>query len=298
MTSSVYSRQGISKSPVSTRMGPIMHSQAGNLPLFGGYGDPGDEESPRSSSRGRSGSSGGSSRSRGRSTRGGGEDEEYIGMGGTFSENQQALGTYRGGLEKTAAGRHHLYGKPSNEGSEMGLGPFTRLFAAVQNGQVKGLDKGADIRHLMGVSTQMNGGVQTRPTALREVGDPYIARLNAAHQDHLARTKAAQAAPAASAAPNSTNKNGYGAFLNLPPGSRVDRRFVDSDGDGIDDRYQTGPGQPRGGGTRPNVPVRPTPIRPTPPSTPTSPSTPPAPPSLPNNPSSGINWKKRPRRRA
>jgi len=40
----------------------------------------------------------------------------------------------------------------------------------------------------------------------------------------------------------------YGAFLNLPPGSKVPKDFVDRDGDRIDDRYQTGPGQPRGGG--------------------------------------------------
>jgi hypothetical protein len=39
----------------------------------------------------------------------------------------------------------------------------------------------------------------------------------------------------------------YGKFLNLPAGSKVDRAFRDSDKDGIDDRYQSGPGQPRGG---------------------------------------------------
>lgn len=44
---------------------------------------------------------------------------------------------------------------------------------------------------------------------------------------------------------------GYGEFLNLPPGSKVDRRFIDKDGDGIDDRYQSGPGQRRGGSATP-----------------------------------------------
>lgn len=40
----------------------------------------------------------------------------------------------------------------------------------------------------------------------------------------------------------------YGKFLNLPEGSRVPKDFRDSDRDGVDDRYQTGPGQPSGGG--------------------------------------------------
>lgn len=43
----------------------------------------------------------------------------------------------------------------------------------------------------------------------------------------------------------------YGAYMNLPPGSRVTRDFVDRDGDRIDDRYQSGPGQPRGGSAAP-----------------------------------------------
>jgi len=66
-----------------------------------------------------------------------------------------------------------------------------------------------------------------------------------------------------SAAPDG---NSYGAFMNLPSGSRVDRRFVDKDGDGTDDRYQSGPGKPRGGGTggvKP-MPVKPSPVRPAP----------------------------------
>ena len=65
---------------------------------------------------------------------------------------------------------------------------------------------------------------------------------------------------------NATNQSGYGDFLNLPPGSKTDRRFVDNDGDGTDDRYQSGPGKPRGGGTggvKP-MPVKPSPVRPTP----------------------------------
>jgi len=69
-----------------------------------------------------------------------------------------------------------------------------------------------------------------------------------------------------SAAPDG---NSYGAFMNLPSGSRVDRRFVDKDGDGTDDRYQSGPGKPRGGGTggvKP-MPVKPSPVRPAPPLT-------------------------------
>lgn len=49
----------------------------------------------------------------------------------------------------------------------------------------------------------------------------------------------------------SNNRNEYGAFLNLPPGSKVDRRFVDRDGDGTDDRYQAAPGRPRGGSSSP-----------------------------------------------
>jgi hypothetical protein len=35
----------------------------------------------------------------------------------------------------------------------------------------------------------------------------------------------------------------YGEWINLPPGVKTDRRLMDSDGDGIDDRRQTGPGQ-------------------------------------------------------
>jgi hypothetical protein len=41
-----------------------------------------------------------------------------------------------------------------------------------------------------------------------------------------------------------TPSSGYGDFINLPPGSRVTKDFIDKDGDGIDDRYQPGPGQP------------------------------------------------------
>jgi hypothetical protein len=36
----------------------------------------------------------------------------------------------------------------------------------------------------------------------------------------------------------------YGIWLDLPPGTPVIGNFVDTDGDGIDDRLQPGPGQP------------------------------------------------------
>ena len=334
-----------------------------------GYGDPGEDEAPRSRGRRGRGGSRGSSRNQS-----GGDEEDPYSTGKSWLDGA-ATANLRGALERTQAGREHLYGKASNAGSESGIGPFTRLFAAVKNGQIEGLGKDDNLRHLMGVSTQYsNAGAG--PGSLKGKGDPYIERLNAAHQQYLARGQANQTAPAPSsssgfvpsrvpgsstpeiermraerlarsqasssnsvpanvqtawnqymnppagtggvkptremmalfdqygltnqpsqpsAASSSTNRNGYGAFLNLPPGSRVDRRFVDSDGDGIDDRYQSGPGQPRGGGTKPNVPVRPSPIRPTPPPAPTAPTPPPA---IPNNPSSGINWRKRPRRNA
>ena len=37
-------------------------------------------------------------------------------------------------------------------------------------------------------------------------------------------------------------KEGYGNFLFLPPGSVMIRNFIDTDGDGVDDRYQLQPG--------------------------------------------------------
>jgi len=43
---------------------------------------------------------------------------------------------------------------------------------------------------------------------------------------------------------NSGYADGYGGFLDLPPGSATIQNFIDSDGDGVDDRNQTGPGQP------------------------------------------------------
>ena len=38
--------------------------------------------------------------------------------------------------------------------------------------------------------------------------------------------------------------SGYGDYLNLTPQTGIFEGFIDTDGDGIDDRYQSGPGQP------------------------------------------------------
>jgi hypothetical protein len=47
--------------------------------------------------------------------------------------------------------------------------------------------------------------------------------------------------------PNTSSyPEGYGSALNAPPGSMFTREVIDKDGDRIDDRYQAGPGQPRG----------------------------------------------------
>lgn len=46
--------------------------------------------------------------------------------------------------------------------------------------------------------------------------------------------------------PSTNSRQDYGAYMNLPAGSRVDRQFLDRDGDDVDDRYQSAPGQPRG----------------------------------------------------
>jgi hypothetical protein len=44
----------------------------------------------------------------------------------------------------------------------------------------------------------------------------------------------------------SSYPEGYGSALNAPPGSSFNMQVIDKDGDRIDDRYQAGPGQPRG----------------------------------------------------
>ena len=53
---------------------------------------------------------------------------------------------------------------------------------------------------------------------------------------------------------NSEYADGYGEFLNLPPGTGTRQNFIDSDGDGVDDRRQTGPGQPKGGSGSSQIP--------------------------------------------
>lgn len=44
--------------------------------------------------------------------------------------------------------------------------------------------------------------------------------------------------------PYSDGSRNYGSRINLPEGSIVTADFIDSDRDGVDDRYQRGPGQP------------------------------------------------------
>ncbi len=44
--------------------------------------------------------------------------------------------------------------------------------------------------------------------------------------------------------PYSERSKNYGSRINLPEGSIVTADFIDSDRDGVDDRYQRGPGQP------------------------------------------------------
>jgi len=47
-------------------------------------------------------------------------------------------------------------------------------------------------------------------------------------------------------------QSGFGQYMGMPPEGRGLSDWVDTDGDGIDDRYQAGPGQPRQ--SRPNAP--------------------------------------------
>ena len=44
----------------------------------------------------------------------------------------------------------------------------------------------------------------------------------------------------------SSYPEGYGSALNAPPGMMFSQQFIDKDGDGVDDRFQAGPGQPKG----------------------------------------------------
>ena len=44
---------------------------------------------------------------------------------------------------------------------------------------------------------------------------------------------------------NSNSESNYGSRIDAPPGSLFTSDFIDSDKDGVDDRYQRGPGQPR-----------------------------------------------------
>lgn len=55
--------------------------------------------------------------------------------------------------------------------------------------------------------------------------------------------------------------NGYGSRIGLAPGTMVTMDFRDFDGDGVDDRYQTGPGAPPAGFTNSNGHVDPNVVR-------------------------------------
>ena len=58
---------------------------------------------------------------------------------------------------------------------------------------------------------------------------------------------AAGAARKAGDAVSQPSNPNYGSRIDAPPGTMFTADFKDSDGDGVDDRYQTGPGQPREG---------------------------------------------------
>ena len=45
-------------------------------------------------------------------------------------------------------------------------------------------------------------------------------------------------------------ENKFGTRIDLPPGTAVTQEFLDSDRDGVDDRYQTGPGMPDSRGVK------------------------------------------------
>ena len=62
--------------------------------------------------------------------------------------------------------------------------------------------------------------------------------------------RATDYAPGVSA-PKTPKKNNYGTAIDLPPGSAITQVFLDSDRDGVDDRFQTGPGMPDSRGVKP-----------------------------------------------
>ncbi len=71
--------------------------------------------------------------------------------------------------------------------------------------------------------------------------------ISCAHSDRETASSSGDSASASASSSSEAAKpiqaKGYGDFLYMPPGSIAIRNFVDKDGDGVDDRYQMGPGQ-------------------------------------------------------